>query len=160
MRKLAIVLLSLAIVATWATPTAAEAAWAPFTFVNAFDTLLDPGTQQVTPGGVLVVRGQVLSGTQTTTIDGEDDFTGVATLTLNLNLDLKNGQGSLFGTYELDGGLDTWSGTFRGVFDPATGLSTGTFVGQGEISTQRGAFTQTGPSTFEGGGTILLPDRP
>lgn len=154
MKRGPLVLLTMVLVLGWALPAGAQATRTSWTSVLVFEEVVDPGEVRVTPGGILIVRGQVIQGTEIITVDGEE-FPGVVVLSANVNLNLATGQGALFGTFELDTpGLDTWTGNVQGMI--TAGLSSGSFVGHGVGGTkQTGTFTEIEPGVFNAEGVIL-----
>ena len=156
MKRMLVVVLSLALLLIGSVPAGAQATKTPYTSVIVFEEVIDPGTVRVTPSGMLFVRGEVTTASDVFTIEGEE-FPGDLTLTTNVNLNLETLQGVLYGTYELDvPGLDTWTGTFRGVI--TGGLSSGTYVGHGVAGTKdMGSWTEVEPGVLHAEGELLLP---
>jgi formylmethanofuran dehydrogenase subunit C len=101
-------------------------------------------------GHILHIRGEVDTGTLA------GDLVGTIITTINGNVDLNTGNGTLDGSFVIATASETWTGSFRGTITPSGG--SGSFVGQGVTGTTIiGTFIQTSPTTFIDTGVILDP---
>jgi hypothetical protein len=102
-----------------------------------------PAAREWVSGDVLHVRGQLVTTRIVTT---DDRTTGTNTIVLNLDLNLKNGSGGLYGTFHLqpDQVNGLWEGRFSGHFTNfvtsvhATGHGTGELAGLQEMVALQG----------------------
>lgn len=159
MKRMTPVVLTMVLLLALSTVAGAEATSTSFTSEAVIEDVVDQGEVRETDGGVIIVRGQELSGTETITIDGED-FPGDLDLTINVNLDQDTGKGSMNGTWELNTpNLGHWSGTLQGNINDGL-IQQGTFQGHGIEGTetkQRGTFTEVEKGVLKVEGQILDP---
>jgi hypothetical protein len=103
-----------------------------------------PPSQEWMSGNVLHIRSQIVT---TRILTDDERVTGTNTIVLNFNLNLKNGSGSIYGTFRLqpDEVNGAWQGRFSGHFTNfvttvhAVGHGTGDIAGLQEMITLHGA---------------------
>lgn len=159
MKRIMPAILTLVLLLALSTVAGAQATSTSFTSVVKIEEVVDSGEVRETDAGVVIIRGQELSGTETITIDGEE-FPGELDLTINVNLNQSTGKGSMNGTWELDTpDLGHWSGTLQGNIKDGL-IQQGTFQGHGIEGTetkQHGTLTEVKQGELEVEGQILDP---
>ena len=133
----------------------AKATRTSFTATVPLQIVTNPGVTTVTPGGVVQVRGQAITGP----ISG--GITGTLNLINNVNIVQATGKGPGYGSFTIATAGGNWSGRFDGQnVGPVFSVH---FTGQGSAGlagTIQGTFTDAAnpsPSVFVLTGTIITP---
>jgi hypothetical protein len=86
---------------------------------------------------------------------------GQLVMEVNINLNLVTGEGNAYGTHTItsDGFDGTWNGVFNGKIDPSgySGKATAHGTGDLEGMLQKIVIQQTGATTYETHGYVLIP---
>jgi len=133
----------------------AKATVTSFTATVPLQTVLNPGVTTVTPGGVVQVRGQVITGP----ISG--GITGTLTVVFNTDIVPATGKGPGYGTFTIVTAGGDWNGRFDGQNVPP--VFSGHVTAQGSAGltgTIQGAFTDAANPLFNVfilTGTMITP---